>query len=75
MRRKFDPSKLIKLGKVPALIMELTGVVRTRVTVYNWARAGRISAHGQRVKLRTDNRLGQLFTTKEDVIKFLQELG
>ena len=66
---------LITLSKVPAILRELTGVIRTRVTVYNWARAGRINAHGQKIKLKVYRRLGQLYTTEEAVINFLRELG
>lgn len=66
---------LMSLDKVPAILRDLTGVTRTRCTVYNWASQGRINAHGQNVKLKTYKRLGQYYTTKEAVIKFLQELG
>lgn len=66
---------LIKLAKVPAILKELTGVTRSRITVYNWAKYGRIGAHGQRVKLSTYRRMRQYYTTEEAVIKFLRELG
>lgn len=66
---------LIRLEKVPGIIKELTGVIRTRVTVYNWASKGRIGQHGQKIKLITYRRVGQLYTTQDAVIKFLKELG
>ncbi len=69
------PGDLVTLDKVTAILLELTGVVRTRVTVYNWVRKGRINAHGQIVKLSAYKRLGQLYTTREAVIRFLRELG
>ena len=66
---------LIKLDLVPAILRDLTGVTRSRVTIYNWIRNGRINAHGENVKLYSYRRLGQIYTTKVAVIKFLEELG
>lgn len=66
---------LIKLDKVCLILKELTGVTRTRATVYNWARKGRANAHGEIVKLRVYKRLGQIYTTHKAVIEFLEELG
>ena len=65
----------IPLTKVPPILRELTGVTRTRVTIYHWVKHGRISAHGEMIKLKTYRRLGQIYTTKDAVIKFLRELG
>jgi len=69
------PKDLIKLETIPAMLKELTGATRTRCTVYNWARKGRINAHGQRIKLSAYKRLGQIYTTEEAVLRFLEELG
>ena len=69
------PNNLIKLEKVPAILINLTGVTRTHATIYNWIRKGRINAHGQMTKLAGYKRLGQIYTTEEAVIKFLRELG
>jgi len=65
---------LIPMEKVPALITRLTGVSRTRATVYLWARKGRPDAHGQIAKLKTYRRLGQLYTTEEAVKEFIMSL-
>lgn len=65
---------LIKLGRVPAMILDLTGVYRGRATVYNWSKKGRINQNGQRVTLKTYKRLGQLYTTKQNVIDFIRDL-
>lgn len=69
------PKDLIKLGKVTAILVNLTGVTRTHATIYNWMRKGRINVHGQRIKLAGYKRLGQIYTTEEAVIRFLKELG
>lgn len=66
---------LIPLRKVPALLYELTGVTRKRATIYLWARKGIADAHGQVVKLKVYDRLGQHYTTKQEVINFISRLG
>ena len=68
-------TKLIPLSAVPSLIADLTGVWRHRATVYRWAKVGCRSLDARVVKLKTEKRMGQLFTTKEDVIKFISEVG
>lgn len=67
--------KLIPLSAVPSLIVELTGVYRHRATVYRWAKVGCRSLDARVVKLKTERRMGQLFTTREDVMEFIREVG
>ena len=67
--------KLIPLSAVPSLVRELTGVWRHRATVYRWAKVGCRTIDARVVKLKTEKRMGQLFTTREDVMEFIQEVG
>jgi hypothetical protein len=66
---------LIPVEKVPALVLELTGVTRGKPLIYSWIRKGRISQHGQIVKLKATKRLGTWFTTKEWLMNFINEVG
>lgn len=71
---KLKNSDYIKLNQVPALLLELTGQTRTLATVYNWAEYGRPIDEG-RIFLKVSKRLGVLYTTREWVLKFIQEIG
>ena len=68
-------TKLIPLSAVPSLVAELTGVWRHRATVYRWAKVGCRSLDARMTKLKTEKRMGQLFTTREDVMEFISEVG
>ncbi len=70
-----NDKKLIPLSAVPSLVAELTGVWRHRATVYRWAKVGCRSLDARMVKLKTEKRMGQLFTIREDVIEFISEVG
>ena len=67
--------KLIPLSQVPDLLVELTGVYRHRATVYKWAKIGCRSIDARIVKLKSEKRLGQLFTTRENIVNFINEVG
>ena len=67
--------KLIPLSAVPSLIADLTGVWRHRATVYRWAKVGCRSLDARMVKLKTEKKMGQLFTTRKDVVDFIFEVG
>ena len=67
--------KLIPLSAIPSLIADLTGVWRHRATIYRWAKVGCRSLDARVVKLKTEKRMGQLFTTKDDVMEFISEVG
>lgn len=67
--------QLIPLRDVPKLIIELTGVSRTKATVYLWAKNGCRTIDGRRVKLETVWRLKQIFTTRQAVETFIREVG
>ena len=67
--------KLIPLSAVPSLVAELTGVWRHRATVYRWAKVGCRSIDARVVKLKTEKRMGQLFTTRDDVMEFIKGIG
>ena len=68
-------SELISISAVPGLVADLTGVQRHRATVYRWAKVGCRSLDAKVVKLKTEKRMGQLFTTKEDIVNFISEIG
>ncbi len=68
-------TKLIPLSAVPSLIADLTGVWRHRATVYRWAKKGCRSLDARMVKLKTEKKMGQLFTTRENVMEFISEVG
>ena len=68
-------SDLIRLGEVPKLILELTGVVRVRSTIWSWTWKGRSSYSGQKIKLKTTKRLGMVYTTKTWLEEFIREIG
>lgn len=70
-----EEKKLIPLSAVPALLTELTGVTRTRNTIYNWTKKGCRTIDARTVMLKTMVKMNQTFTTKENVIKFIQEVG
>lgn len=63
----------MKLAEVPAYIEAKFGVHRIRQTVYNWATKGVVIA-GETYKLRTERRVGQMFTRSEWVDDFLARL-
>ena len=67
--------KLIPLSAVPMLLVELTGVYRSKGTVYNWTKKGCRTIDGRIVKLETKKRLKQGFTTREAVKTFIKEVG
>lgn len=67
--------KLIPLSAVPTLVADLTGVWRHRATVYRWAKVGCRTLDARVVKLKVEKRMGQLFTTREDVMEFISEVG
>lgn len=62
-----------KLAAVPTLVKELTGVKRSRATVYNWVNKG-VTVAGQIIKLDAESRAGQLFTTRSKVQAFLAKI-
>ncbi len=67
--------KFVKISAVPAILSELTGVTRKRCTIYNWANKGCRTADGRIVKLGLKTRLGQLFTSRRLIEKFIREVG
>lgn len=64
-----EEGAIIRMSEVPALVERLTGVKRSRQTVYLWASAG---VKGN--KLETMRKAGQLFTTIEAVEAFVASL-
>lgn len=72
---KIKNKDLIKIVNVPALLYEITGVTRTRATVYLWATKGRQSKYGTILKLRTVRRLNQLYTTRKWVENFIRDVA
>lgn len=66
---------LIKLDDVSKLLIELTGVTRTRSTIYSWIKKGRANYANQIIKLKVTKRLGTYYTTRQWVLNFVQEIG
>ena len=67
--------KLIPLSAVPAILATLTGVTRSKPTVYNWVRDGCRTIDARIVKLGASIKLGQWFTTMPQIKKFIEEIG
>ena len=67
--------KLIPLIDVSAVIIELTGVPRCKGTIYKWAKRGCRTRDGRIVKLKSVKRLGQIFTTRENIVTSIEEVG
>ena len=65
----------IPLAKIPALILKLSGVDIHRDTVYKWTKKGRITPHGECVKLKVSRRIGHLYTTQEWLEDFMRKVG
>jgi hypothetical protein len=63
-----------KLSAVPVLVEELSGVKRSRATIYNWATRG-VTVADQKVILETEMRAGQMFTTRSKVQAFLARIN
>lgn len=66
---------LISVNRVPALVLELTGITRETAVVYTWINKGRIGQHGENVKLKATKRLGNWYTTKQWLNEFLEAVG
>ena len=75
MSEKNSEERLIPLSGVPLKIVELTGVMRSRATIYLWVNKGCRTLDGRRVFLKTVTRMGQLFTDEDKIKKFVQEVG
>jgi hypothetical protein len=72
---KKSEQKLIRLSDVPLKITELTGVHRSRGTIYLWVNKGCRTLDGRRVYLKTVTRMGQLFTDMDMIKEFITEVG
>ncbi len=67
--------KLVPISAVSSLILKLTGIQRHPSTIYRWTKVGCRSLDARVVKLTTISRAGQLFTTRDLVEKFIDEVG
>lgn len=67
--------KLIRLRDVSLKITELTGVHRSRATIYLWVNHGCRTLDGRRVYLKTVTRMGQLFTDEDKIKEFIEGVG
>lgn len=61
---------MLTMAGAAAFVAAETGVKRTRATMYNWAMNGMKSGMA-RVKLQTEIRAGQRFTTEKWIRDFL----
>ncbi len=68
-------SDYIPFHDVPPVIKELTGVTRTPAAVTRWAKVGRQNHHGAMIKLKASKRLGRMYTTREWLLKFIEEVA
>lgn len=66
---------LIRLNKVPAVVLEMTNMVRCRATVYSWVKNGRSDLHGSIVKLKTTKKRERLYTTRNWLLEFMRAVG
>lgn len=67
--------KLIPLSAVPAILATLTGVTRSKATIYNWVRKGCRTHDARIVKLGAEMKMDQWFTTQSEIETFIQEVG
>ncbi len=67
--------KFIPLSAVPAILATLTGVTRSKPTIYNWVRDGCRTTDARIVKLGASIELGQWFTTMPQIEAFIEEIG
>lgn len=65
----------IKLEKAAPLVYEISGVSRCRSALAKWARYGRRSAVGKKVRLKTSKRLGLIYTTRKWLEEFIRAVG
>ena len=64
----------LKLRDAEVMLKNLTGVKRTRKTIYNWCKVGRKAHSGEMVILKHEVVMGECFTTEKDLREFLEEL-
>jgi len=67
--------KLIPLSAVPAILAELTGVTRSKATVYLWIKKGCRTYDGRIVMFPAKFHFGQWFTTRSEVVQFIGDVG
>jgi len=68
-------SDLIRLNDISPLVYEMTGQKRCRATIYNWGKNGRRVSGGRRLKLVVYDKLGKLYTTKQQLLTFIAAIG
>ncbi len=66
--------KLIPISAVPAILATLTGVTRSKATVYNWVRHGCRTTDARIVKLGAEFKMDQWFTTMPQIEAFIEEI-
>jgi hypothetical protein len=65
---------LIRLKDCSPIVKELTGVERSQEAIYYWATKGLINRHSVKVFLRTTKRIKTLYTTREWLKTFLENV-
>ncbi len=63
----------MKMTEVAEYVKSMTGIQRSRATIYNWASKG-VEVGGGLVRLATISRAGQLFTDKAKIDEFLAKI-
>ena len=67
--------KLVPLSAVPAIFATLTGVTRSKATIYLWTRKGCRTYDGRIVMFPARMKLCQWFTTQSEIETFIEEVG
>ena len=62
----------LTVSEIVVYIRQLTGLERTRQSIYKWAKTGKKTSSGATVKLRATNRLGRLYSTAKWVREFIE---
>ena len=64
----------LTVNEIVDYIYRLTGLVRTRQTIYKWAKVGKKTSTNQAVKLRIITRLGRFYSTETWVREFIERI-
>lgn len=64
----------LRISDAPIILRNMTGVKKTRKTIYNWCKLGRRAYSGERIFLEHETVAGELYTTKDALRRFLGEI-
>ncbi len=75
MTHPIQSDEYLSLGEVVPYMSRAMGINRTRQTVHNWAIKGVERGLGRIVRLRITKRAGRMYTTRNWLRKFLDEIS